>query len=85
LVLSGGVIGPPGMDRTYTGSVEGMPALVGCSDVDAHIPLQRVQETANVFQALDADVSLLIYPNMGHAINQDEIERAKRIVQGVLA
>ena len=84
LVFSGGVIGPPGMERNYAGTMGGMPALIGCSDVDAHIPLERVQETEKVFQALGADVSLHIYPNMGHTINQDEIDRAKIIVQGVV-
>ena len=78
LVFSGGVIGPPGTPRNYAGSVDGMPVLIGCSDVDPHIPLERVQETADVFTALGGDVSLQIYPGMGHTINQDEIDRAQR-------
>lgn len=81
LVLSGGVIGPPGTPRTVAGSVEGMPVLVGCSDVDAHIPLARVHETADVFRSLGGDVTLQIYPGMGHMINQDEIDRARDIVR----
>lgn len=85
LVFSGGVIGPPGTPREYAGSVDGMPVLIGCSDVDPHIPLERVHETADVFTALGGDVSLQIYPNMGHTINQDEIDRANTIVQSVLA
>ena len=81
LVLSGGVIGPPGTPRTVAGSVEGMPVLVGCSDVDPHIPLARVHETADVFRRLGGEVSLHIYPGMGHMINQDEIDRARDIVR----
>jgi predicted esterase len=85
LVFSGGVIGPPGTPRDYAGSLEGTPVLIGCSDVDPHIPLERVQETADVFTKLGGDVSLQVYPGMGHTINQDEIDRALAIVQGVVA
>ena len=84
LVLSGGVIGPPDMPRTYAGSLDGMPVLVGCSDVDAHIPLSRVQETADVLRALGGDVTLQVYAGMGHIINQDEIERARALVQAAV-
>ncbi len=84
LVFSGGVIGPPGTSRDYEGSLDGMPVFVGCSDVDAHIPLERVEETADVFTELGGEVSLQIYPGMGHTIIQDEIDRANEIVRGVL-
>jgi predicted esterase len=84
LVFSGGVIGPPGTPRDYTGSVDGMPVLIGCSDVDPHIPLERVEETANVFTKLGGDMSLHVYPGMGHTIKQDEIDRALVIVCAVL-
>src|SRR5690606_9990209 len=33
LGFSGGLIGPPGTDFTYPGSLEGMPVFLGCSDV----------------------------------------------------
>ena len=85
LALSGGVIGPLGSPRTRApsgrGSVEGMPVLIGCSDVDPHIPLARVHETADVFRTLGGDVRLQVYPGMGHVINQDEIDRAREIVR----
>lgn len=85
LVFSGGVIGPPGTPRTYTGSLDGTPVFVGCSDVDPHIPLERVEETAQVFTRLGGEVSLQVYPGMEHTINQDEIDRALAIVQAVAA
>lgn len=85
LVLSGGVIGPLDSPRTRVapgrGSVEGMPVLVACSDMDPHIPLARVYETADVFHKLGGDVQLQVYAGMGHVINQDEIERAREIVR----
>ena len=71
--LSGGLIGPPGTSRAYDRSFEGTPVLIGCSDVDPHIPLARVQETAEVFRRMNAQVDERIYPNMPHTINTDEI------------
>jgi predicted esterase len=71
--LSGGLIGPPGTPRNYAGSLEGTPVLLGCSDVDPHIPLTRVHESAEVFRRLGASVDERIYRGMGHTINADEI------------
>ena len=71
--LSGGLIGPPGTPRDYPGSFDGAPVFLGCSDVDAHIPLARVQESADVFRRMGAAVDERIYPGMGHTVNEDEI------------
>jgi predicted esterase len=80
IALSGGVIGPPGTPRTYGGSFEGTPVFIGCSDVDAHIPLERVHETAEVFRRLGAAVDERIYPSMGHTINEDELDAVKTLL-----
>jgi predicted esterase len=72
--LSGGLIGPDGTSRDYAGSLAGTPIFLGCSDVDLHIPRQRVQHTAEVLRRLGGDVTARLYPNMGHEINQDEID-----------
>ena len=79
--LSGGLIGPPGTPRNYTGSFEGTPVFLGCSDVDSHIPLERVHETADVFRRMAASVDERIYPQMGHTINRDEIEAVRALLQ----
>jgi predicted esterase len=78
--LSGGVIGPPGTPRNYTGSLDGTPVFLGCSDVDAHIPLERVHETTRVYRALGADVDERIYPGMGHFVSPDEIRAVRALL-----
>src|ERR1700730_13835332 len=60
--LSGGLIGPPGTPRNYSGSLEGGPVFLGCSDIDPHIPLERVQESAAVFRRLGASVDARVDP-----------------------
>ncbi len=71
--LSGGLIGPDGTPRDYPGSMAQTPVFLGCSDVDPHIAKHRVAAAADVFRALDADVTLRLYPNMAHTVNEDEI------------
>jgi predicted esterase len=83
IVFSGGLIGPPGTPRDYTGSLAGTPVLIGCGDTDPHIPGERVDETAAVLTALGGVVDKHIYPGMGHMINADEIEQARSIVEAV--
>jgi predicted esterase len=78
--LSGGLIGPPGSPRDYPGSLEGTPVFLGCSDIDAHIPLERVRESAGVFRRLGASVDERIYPRMGHTVNPDEIDAVRALL-----
>lgn len=78
--LSGGLIGPPDTPREYAGTMDGTPVFLGCSDVDPHIPLERVHETAGVFRRLGSSVDERIYPRMGHTVNRDEIDAVKRLL-----
>jgi predicted esterase len=72
--LSGGLIGPPGTARNYAGSLDGTPVFLGCSEVDVHIPKERVLESAEVLKQLGGDVTVRLYPNMGHTVNDDELQ-----------
>ena len=83
VALSGGLIGPPGTPREYAGSLEGTPVLLGCSDVDPHIPVERVHETARVLRSMDAEVDERIYPGLGHTVIDDEIAAARRILERI--
>jgi predicted esterase len=80
VVFSGGLIGPPGTIRDYPGSLAGTPVFIGCSDIDPHIPLARVEETAETLTRLGGEVDLRIYPRMGHTINQDEMNAAAALL-----
>ena len=85
VALSGGVIGPQDSPRDYDGDLAGTPYFVGCSDVDPHIPLWRVEESADVMENLGASVDKRIYPGMGHTVNQDELTAVRDMVHAVLA
>ncbi|MHB1312929.1 MAG: alpha/beta hydrolase [Gemmatimonadaceae bacterium] len=82
-VFSGGLIGPPGHPFSYDGRFDGMPAFFGCSDVDAHIPEPRVQESAGIYTAMGARVTVQIYPDMPHTIVDDELAIVKAMLEDV--
>ena len=83
--LSGGLIGPPGTPRDYPGSLDGTPVLLGCSDVDPHIPVERMRESDTVLSGLGAAVDTRIYAGMGHSVNDDEIAAAKKLLRALSA
>jgi predicted esterase len=87
VAFSGGAIGPPGTnwDELGVGSGErggfdGTPMFFGCSDVDAHVPAERVRESAQVCAGMGANVTTRIYPAMGHLVNDDEIAWAQALL-----
>jgi predicted esterase len=78
--LSGGLIGPPGTPRDYAGGFEGTPVFLGCSDIDSHIPVERVHESADVFRRMGAAVDERIYRGMGHTVSRDELDAVSRLL-----
>ncbi|WP_273837192.1 dienelactone hydrolase family protein [Halococcus sp. PRR34] len=83
-VLSGALIGDIVDQDDYDGDLEGMSVFLGCSDVDPHIPENRVHESAAIFEQLNGDVTKRLYEGMGHGINQDEIDQVSTMVAGLV-
>jgi predicted esterase len=83
--LSGALIGPPGTPREYTGSFDGTPIFLGCSDVDSHIPLWRVEESAEVLARMGAVVDKRIYPGMGHTVSPDELKAVRALLSSLVS
>ena len=83
--LSGGLIGPDGTLRNYPGSFDGTPAFLGCSDIDGHVPALRVTESASVLRHMGANVTMKLYPGMGHLVNEDEIAAVNAMMEEVAA
>jgi predicted esterase len=84
IAFTGGLIGPPGTDFRYPGSLAGTPVFLGAGDPDPHVPWQRVQESATVLANLGADVALKRYPGMPHTIAREEIDEAKMLIARAL-
>ena len=65
----------------FDGDLEGTPVFFGCSDVDMHIPKERVVESAGVVESLNGAVDLRLYEGMGHTVNEDELDAVTTYVR----
>lgn len=81
--LSGGLIGPPGTVWPDAGRLDGVPVFLGCSDVDFHIPKERVLESADVLRSRGAEVQAILYPGLDHTVNEDEVAHVQALIDRI--
>jgi predicted esterase len=81
--LSGGVIGPDDTPRDYPGTFRGTPVYLGCSDIDPHIPLPRVQQTAALYRKMGAEVTEQIFRDGGHTVFPEEIVYVDNLIRSL--
>lgn len=79
-IFTGGVIGPPGSEWKLQGSLGGTPTLITTCDTDEWVPLERVQQTIDLFRAMGATVTEKIYQGREHLVCDDEIAVAKQLL-----
>ncbi|HSL84101.1 MAG TPA: dienelactone hydrolase family protein [Thermoanaerobaculia bacterium] len=82
--LTGGLQGPPGRRFDFSGDFAGTPVLLAAGDPDPHVPWWRVEETAEVFRSLGAEVTLRHYPGMPHTVNQEELTLVRELMARVV-
>lgn len=80
IAFTGGLIGDKIDPTLYSGDFQGTPVFIGTSNPDPHVPVDRVRETTALLEKMNAKVTEKIYPNMGHTINEDEIEQANKLI-----
>jgi phospholipase/carboxylesterase len=78
--LSGGLIGPEGTLPEKEGDLAQTPIFLGCSDLDSHIPKDRVLESEHVLGGMNARVLTKLYKNFGHTVNDDELKIVNRMI-----
>jgi phospholipase/carboxylesterase len=78
--FTGGLIGDKIYSENYKGDFSNTEVFIGSSNPDPHVPVERVYATANILKNMHANVTEKIYNNMGHTINEDEIENANRLI-----
>ncbi|HMH23760.1 MAG TPA: dienelactone hydrolase family protein [Puia sp.] len=83
VAFTGGLIGDRICPEKYKGDFKGTPVFIGTSDPDPHVPVERVDATAELLKNMHASLTKKIYRNMGHTISQDEIGMANKLVFGV--
>ncbi|WP_423817818.1 dienelactone hydrolase family protein [Salinimicrobium sp. TIG7-5_MAKvit] len=80
--IIGGLIGKDINTGNYLTNFEGTPVYLGTSDPDAHVPAERVQQTADILRNKNAKVELQIFPDAGHVILPEELGRANNFIFG---
>jgi phospholipase/carboxylesterase len=80
VAFTGGLIGDKIYEQNYTGDFGSTPVFIGTSDPDPHVPVQRVLDSVKILKNMNAQVTDKIYKNMGHTINEDEIETVNNLI-----
>ena len=83
--FSGALIGPDDTPREYPGSLAGTPVFLGCSEVDPHVPKERVLQAAEALGRLGGALTVRLYGAMDHTINQDEIGFVRGMLRKLMA
>jgi len=90
--LSGALIGPDGINREYSGRLElyaggeligRTEVFLGAGGADPDISSTRVEETGALLRDMGAEVTERIYPDLGHAINDDEVQFVRGMLSGI--
>ena len=82
IALIGGLIGKNINTGNYLTDFEGTPIYLGTSDPDAHVPADRVKQSAEILGNKNARVELQIHKDAGHAIVPEELGRANNFIFG---
>lgn len=76
VALTGGLIGDKINVENYSGDFRKTPIFIGTGDPDPHVPLERVHQSVDILEKMNADVHLQVYTGRPHTISQDEIDQA---------
>lgn len=74
IAFTGGLIGEVLATEKYSGKFLGTPIFIGSSNKDMHVPLKRIQDSAEVFEMMGAITKILILQDANHTIRKEEID-----------
>lgn len=80
VAYTGGLIGDRIYNENYSGDFMGTRVFMGTGDPDPHVPVERVNRTAEVLNELNASVRVEVYKDRPHTISDDEIDQAKKLI-----
>lgn len=74
VAFTGGLIGEKLQPEKYKGNFDGTPVFIGSSNRDFHVPLTRIEESAELLEKMGANVKTLIFDDPEHTIREEELE-----------
>jgi phospholipase/carboxylesterase len=73
-VFSGGLIGDNNeVQQSVTGDLAQTAIYLGCDVEDFHIPKERVGQSADIFNSMNAVVNMQFYEGLGHSIHLEGV------------
>lgn len=78
--FTGGLIGDKIYQENYSGNFNGTPIFLGTGNPDPHVPIERVKESADILEEMNAKVQLQVHEGKPHSISPEEIEEASRFI-----
>ena len=73
IAFTGGLIGEKLNSPKYSGKFAGTPVFIGSSHQDMHVPLSRIEASAELLEKMGAAVKTYIFQDSDHTIRQEEI------------
>ena len=83
-VLSGALMGPLDMTRSYEGSLDNTPVYFGGIDQDPWVSEAQMRMSADALQQLDADVMIEIRPGSQHTVRDYEVARVHDMISALV-
>ncbi|MFH5824183.1 alpha/beta hydrolase [Georgenia sp. AZ-5] len=83
VLLAGGYLGPAGTRPPVEGRWDGRPVLVSVAEADPHVPMRRVEETADALWLRGADVELQVCAGDAHAIHDEQVVATRQLLARV--
>lgn len=85
IAFTGGLFGPSPLSlgskaNGLSGTLQGVKIFMTGSETDTWVPAGRVRKTAQIFEAMGADVTSAVYADRDHVIANDEIDQAKTLL-----
>lgn len=80
VAFTGGLIGQEMQKENYKGDFKQTPFFISTGNPDPHVKLERVEESIEILQEMNANFDLEVYENRPHTITQDEISKANSLI-----
>jgi phospholipase/carboxylesterase len=74
IAFTGGLIGEKLNRDKYKGDFDGTQVFIGSSHKDMHVPLSRIEESAELIRNMGGNVKTLIFKDSDHTIRQQEVD-----------
>jgi len=82
--LSGGLIGKNLQPQDYVGNLESTPVFIGSGDQDPWFDIERIHQSASIFENLGGDLTKQIYPGKGHTIVDEELKQIRKMISDII-